>query len=227
MPYARKEKNSFILYHSYKEQFDLLNDKQLRDLIYAMIEFDKTGNELELDNLTKMAFTPIKRNLLENKERWEDRCNKNSENIKKRWEKVNNTNGIQSYTNEYERIRKDTKYTDNDNDNDNDNEYDNESERENIKRESIQSKVANAPAPTLSEIVSFGEEKGLNNEYCEKFYNYYEGIGWKNGNGLIIKNWKNVFNNWIKKDTKEGKIKESKEYIGVDGFKYKNGRRQF
>ena len=45
-------------------------------------------------------------------------------------------------------------------------------------------------------------------KYCEKFYNHYESIGWVNGTGREIKNWKLIFNNWLEKDKKN--MKEEK-----------------
>ena len=104
MARKRKEKNSLLLYYDYKEQFELLSDKQLRELIYSMIEFDKNNNEIELDEMTKMAFVPIKRRLKEDKKNWEEMCQKNQENVNRRWSK--------SDTTVYECIRSDTKYTD-------------------------------------------------------------------------------------------------------------------
>ena len=81
------------------------------------------------------------------------------------------------------------------NDNVNNNKKNNKSEREN-KGNSV------APTPTLPLVIAYGKELGTDKEYCKKFSNYYESIGWLNGNGLEIKNWKLVFNNWISKDKK-------------------------
>lgn len=57
-----------------------------------------------------------------------------------------------------------------------------------------------APTHTLSSIIAYGKELGATEEYCQKFFNYYESIGWVNGNGIRIKNWKLTFNNWFNKD---------------------------
>lgn len=55
--------------------------------------------------------------------------------------------------------------------------------------------------PTLTDIISYAESLGIDNKsYCEKFYDHYEGIGWVNGSGNPIKNWKLIFNNWAKGD---------------------------
>lgn len=62
--------------------------------------------------------------------------------------------------------------------------------------------------PTLPEIISYGSTIGASEEYCEKFYNTYEGVGWINANGIEIKNWKLVLNNWFKKDLDNGKTKD-------------------
>ena len=85
-------------------------------------------------------------------------------------------------------------------------------ERENIKKREF-SDVAIATTPSLSEISSYGASLGIGQDYCEDFYNHYEGIGWINGSGQEIKNWKAVFNSWVKKDRKEGKIGENKRYF--------------
>ena len=77
-------------------------------------------------------------------------------------------------------------------------------------------------APTLTDIFTYSNELGIDDEeYCEKFYNHYESIGWVNGAGQEIKNWKLVFNNWLKKDKK----KPSESLIDEAGFTHKNGRR--
>lgn len=204
MPYKKKEKKSLLLYYDYIEQFELLDDQQFRKLIYAMIEFDKNDNEVKLDKITKMAFVPIKRQLIEDKKKWEEICKINSENVKKRWEKLKDTSV-------YDRLRKDTNYTDKEKDNDKDKEKDKDNESEN-----------NIFTPALEEILKFGKEKNIDEEYCKKFFNHYEAIGWVNGTGQQIKNWKLVFENWIKKDKK---VNDDEDYVDEAGFHYKNGRR--
>lgn len=59
-------------------------------------------------------------------------------------------------------------------------------------------------SPTLAEIYNYACSLDINDkDYCERFYNHYESIGWVNGTGREIKNWKLVFNNWLKKDNKQ------------------------
>lgn len=80
-------------------------------------------------------------------------------------------------------------------------ENENEKEKKNITETHPVSDCV-AHAPTLDDILSFSAEIGLggNLEYCENFFDHYEGVGWINGSGQEIKNWKSVFKNWCKKD---------------------------
>lgn len=224
MAYKKKEKKSLLLYYDYMEQFELLDDSQFRKLIYAMIDYDKTGNEPKLDKLTKIAFISIKQRLARDKQMWEEMCKKNSENIKKRWEKKDTTvyDGIRANTTVYQSIPKYTKNTDIDNDNDIDIEIDNDNEIE-----CVNNIITHAPI-SLSDLIEYGEEIGVNVEYCEKFYNTYESTGWINKNGQKITNAKSLLKKWMNEDKKkqqENKIDELEEYIDEAGFEYKNGRR--
>ena len=194
MPYKKKEKISLLLYYDYLEQFECLNDEQLRKLIYAMIEFDKNELEIELDKVTKMAFIPIKKRLKLDKENWINTCKANSENAKTRWKKEN--------ASVCDRMRKDAKYADIEK------EIEKEKEIE-IERERIYN--SGKATPTLANIIFYGSEIGASEEYCENFYNHYESIGWVNGSGQEIKNWKVILNKWFKKDLKDGKTKDARK----------------
>ena len=79
-------------------------------------------------------------------------------------------------------------------------------------------------APTLADILIYSSELGIDNkEYCERFYNHYEAIGWVNGSGQEIKNWKLVFNNWLKKD-KIKKEEDDEEFDTRKFFEDENGK---
>ena len=94
--------------------------------------------------------------------------------------------------------------------------------REN-KRESKSSLHCDFVAPTLADILTYSNELEIEDkEYCEKFYNHYGSIGWVNGTGQQIKNWKLVFNNWLKKDNVQKQKKE--EYNTRKFFTDEEGR---
>ena len=107
-------KNSFILYHNYREQLEDLTDEQVGKLFSAIFDYEIDDTVPEFtDKELKIVFKFIKPILDSDKEKYEKTCKKNKENIKKRWNKknINNTNvygGIQKDTIVYENVPNDT-----------------------------------------------------------------------------------------------------------------------
>jgi len=112
----KTRKNSFVLYHSYAKHLKRFSDEQVGKLMRCVFHYSETGEVLELEPLLEVAFDFIKEDIDINKEKYEETCKKNKENIEKRWNKDG--------TRVYDPIRPYTNDTDNDNDNDNDNESD-------------------------------------------------------------------------------------------------------
>ena len=77
------DKNSFLIYLDYEEQFNLLTDGQIGQLMRAIIKYEKTGEITELDGMIKMAFSFIKTQLDRDREKYKKKCEKNKENGKK------------------------------------------------------------------------------------------------------------------------------------------------
>lgn len=77
------DKNSFLMYIDYEEQFNLLTDEQIGQLMRAIIKYEKTGNVPELKGMLKMAFSFIKTQLDRDREKYNKRCEQNRENAKK------------------------------------------------------------------------------------------------------------------------------------------------
>lgn len=74
------DKISFLVYLDYEEQFDLLTDEQLGQLMRAIIKYEKTQQVPELTGMTKMAFSFIKSQLDRDREKYKNKCEKNREN---------------------------------------------------------------------------------------------------------------------------------------------------
>lgn len=216
MAYKKKEKKSLLLYYDYKDQFEMLTDEQLRNLIYAMIEFDKNDTEIELDKMTKMAFAPIKRKLKDDKKKWIEMCKTNSENGKKSHQK-------NELTTANDRQRMVTKLTDIDSDSDSDSEKDKDSDSVCV----INNTLLEPPHDTHT-IFDFAltldenyEEKSLKSS-CRKFFNYYKEKNWEG-----INNWKDKLEFWLNTDLEKGILKLKQEDVVEykNGFKYVNGKR--
>lgn len=74
------EKNSFLIYLDYEEQFNLLSNEEIGILIKAIIKYEKTKEVSQLDGMLKMAFSFIKTQLDRDREKYEKKCEKNKEN---------------------------------------------------------------------------------------------------------------------------------------------------
>ena len=215
-------KKGFLLLNNQIEIIETLTDEQAGQLLKAFYDYN-LGKEIKLNGLMLTVFSNFKIVFDENEQKYQETCEKNKKNIENYWKRVKeqNTNEydrIQSNTNVYERKRMNTMATNinintnkNINTNLNTNINLNENKKNinnNIKSERDQSFTPTA-SPTLAEIYNYACSLDINDkDYCEKFYNHYESIGWVNGTGREIKNWKLVFNNWLKKDNKQNDRRE-------------------
>ena len=112
-------KNSFILYCDLIHTVSKLNDEQAGKLFKHILSYVNDENPVTEDLITNLAFEPVKQALKRDLVKYEKLCEKNKENIRKRWDTKKNEK-IPNDTTVYERIRTDTKNTDNDNDSDSD-----------------------------------------------------------------------------------------------------------
>ena len=215
-------KKGFLLLNNQIEIIETLTDEQAGQLLKAFYDYN-LGKEIKLNGLMLTVFSNFKIVFDENEQKYQETCEKNTKNIENYWKRVKeqNTNEydrIQSNTNVYERKRMNTMATNiniNTNKNINTNlntninlNENNKNINNNIKSERDQSFTPTA-SPTLAEIYNYACSLDINDkDYCEKFYNHYESIGWVNGTGREIKNWKLVFNNWLKKDNKQNDRRE-------------------
>lgn len=140
-------KTSMIVYYSWLELFEDLTDAEVGKLIKAAIAYDMDGTLPEFDDRTlRVLFKKMQQDIDDNRIRYAAKCQKNKENVEKRWKKDTNvyerippytnvsedTNvyeRINQDTNAYEAIRSDTKNTDN--------EYEHENECISYKEESL------------------------------------------------------------------------------------------
>lgn len=87
------DKVSFLMYLDYEEQFNLLTDEQLGQLMRAIMQYEKTKEVPELEGVLKMAFSFIKQQLDRDNEKWEEEKQKRSEagkkGMAKRWKSNN------------------------------------------------------------------------------------------------------------------------------------------
>ena len=81
---SKNEKKSFILYHSFANQFALLSMEERGQLISAIFSYERTGAiEGELSPLVNMAFSCMKESLDRDRESYESKCEQNAKNGQK------------------------------------------------------------------------------------------------------------------------------------------------
>lgn len=119
-----ENKKSFVAYVDWKNVFDMLENEEAGKLIKHLLAYVNDENPEMDDRLIKMAFEPIKAQLKRDLQKYEKACERNRENIAKRWNKdkpedTKNTTGKNG-------IPIDTKNTDNGTGNDNGNGNDND-----------------------------------------------------------------------------------------------------
>lgn len=147
-------KKGVIMYYDLLEQLQDFTDEQFGKITRAMIKYDRDGIEPQFNDIQiRLAFNILKPTIDRNKQEYQEKCDKNRENINKRWKKQD--------TNEYDGIRTNTNYTDIDIDIDKDKEIDINIEKDINKKEIYKEKVEQSPTHTQS----FKEEKHKYGEY--------------------------------------------------------------
>ncbi len=148
-------------------------------------------------------FALIKAQIDRDNERYQARCDKNRDNINKRWEDV------RTNTNEYERKQSNTNNTDTDTDTDKDKDTDI------LNKESIEKATTSVATPTpkkrftppsVQDVDVFAHEFAANNglqvppTFSEGFVDYYTANGWKAGRNPM-RDWRAACRRWLRDNT--------------------------
>lgn len=125
-------KNSFVIYHNYRETLEDLTDEQVGKLFRALFDYEIDKTEPNFTGELKIAFRFIKKDLDINLNKYENICERNRKNGQKGGAPKGNQNARKQ--------PKQPKQPDNDNEDDNDNEYDYDIDYDNIEESKKESK---------------------------------------------------------------------------------------
>lgn len=148
--------DSFILYASDYQLIEGLTDEQLGQLTRALFIYARDGEVINLEPVVRMAFVFIKDKIDRNQAKYQKKCERNRENIRKRWNKSNTNDTkenerIPKNTNVYERIPNDTtRYlsdSESDSESDSDSDVSNETDILEPSKEGILSASVKTEAP--------------------------------------------------------------------------------
>lgn len=107
---AQKPKG-FICFDGYLARTAKLSDQEVGRLFRACMLYHATGELTELAGRESVAFDFIREDIDAASQSYKDRCDKNLENIEKRWSDTNEYDRIRSNTIEENEIPNDTKHT--------------------------------------------------------------------------------------------------------------------
>lgn len=92
MANQKQSEVAFLIYKDWYGMFKLLSAEQLQVLVYAVFDYQLSAKELQTDDgKLKMAWEIIKATFIRDNKKYEDRCKKNSEKAKKRWQNPDET----------------------------------------------------------------------------------------------------------------------------------------
>ena len=160
--------DSFILYTSDYQLIEGLTDEQLGQLTRALFIYARDGEVINLEPVVRMAFVFIKDKIDRNQQKYQKKCERNRENIRKRWNKSNTNDTkenerIPSDTNVYERIPSDTtRYlsdSDSDSDSDVSKETDNKPSKEGIQSASVKPEAPGGGKGSKSQKIDYAAVK--------------------------------------------------------------------
>jgi len=97
------ERKGFLVYADLADTLEELSDEEAGVLFKAMMTYFVDGSEPKLPRALRFAFLPVRHQMDRDREKYDRRCERNRENVRKRWEQKEDTNvydRIRTYTND-------------------------------------------------------------------------------------------------------------------------------
>ncbi len=220
-------KKSFIVYTSWFDFLEELSNEQMGMLFRWVLEYCNDKNpEYPDDAMVKMAIKIIQQTLKADLKKYEDKCKKNLENARKRWD-TNVKREMQTDANKCERnanaIQTDSDICNMIYDNCN---MINDNNKENIRviNNTIKENAPNSrfSKPSVEEIKAYCDERGNNIDPYE-FYDFYESKNWFVGKNKM-KDWKACIRTWERKrGFKPGDNDDDEKIEVINGKRYVAG----
>ena len=169
----------FCAYHSYIKQCKGLSDGELGRLFRALLEYSASGKVPELNGRESVAFDFMAANIDRDAEAYKDTCNRNRENVSKRYERIRpNTTVYETYQEKEER-------------------------KEELLKKDISNEISKKSTrpkkfvpPTVEEVAAYCLER-KNKVDAAYFVDHYTSNGWKVGK-QNMKDWKAAVRTWEK-----------------------------
>ena len=182
-----ENKDSFKLYTDQQGLFNELPDDQAGRLIKLIFSYVNDENPEPEELLLRVAFEPIKRQLKRDLKKYRERCEKNTENIRKRWDEKD--------TNVYDCKKTDTNHTD-------------KIREDKIREDKKYNKkcLMKNSGLTLEQVsLDFLERDDLKNANAK--YYYQAAMDWSDSKGEMRKDWMATVRSFARRDLADNKLK--------------------
>lgn len=191
----------FCAYHSYIKQCKGLSDSELGRLFRALLEYSASGKVPELNGRESVAFDFMSANIDRDAESYNDTCNRNRENISKRYERIRaNTTVYETYQEKEE-----------------------EKEKEELLKKDISNEISQKSTrqkkfvpPTVEEVAAYCLER-KNKVDAAYFVDHYTSNGWKVGK-QNMKDWKAAVRTWEKNGYNQPSKKQ--DAVELNGYSF-------
>lgn len=204
-----KDKRSFLLHIDSLDILNDLTDEQAGKLFKAIKSY-QMNEEVELDSIVKIAFSPFKTQFVRDNKRYDETCKRRAD--------AGRIGGLAKASNTKQKvaIASDTKQkVANLADSSNKSKSNNKSVSN---TEVIKTRGANFVAPLIQEVTEYFDSQAIskniiiNRNEPEKFIDFYASNGWKVGKNKM-KDWKASIRNWMKnvKPEKQNIIEQSEQ----------------
>lgn len=210
------EKVNFIFYGEWIDYFKEMNDKEIAQTMRAIFETVEGREAENLKGVAAVTYKVIKNQIERDVQKYREKCEKNKENIKKRWQK--GTNDIPT---EYDR---NTTVSENDTNVIPNNDFgmvkksNKEKEKENKNKRESKERKSQFETPSLSQVKKVCEELGFEDSIATGFYNYYEANGWMQGRDKPILNWVAQLSVWASREHEFAKPKNDEREKGKSDY---------
>ena len=171
----------FCAYHSYIKQCKGLSDGELGRLFRALLEYSASGKVPELNGRESVAFDFMSANIDRDAGSYKDTCNRNRENISKKYERIRSNTSVYETYQEKEEAK----------------------EKEELLKKDISNEISQKSTrqkkfvpPTVEEVAAYCLER-KNKVDAAYFVDHYTSNGWKVGK-QNMKDWKAAVRTWEK-----------------------------
>lgn len=181
------------LFFGYREQLALLPDDERGRLILAILDYAEHGTLPELSDAANMCFSFIRAQIDRDSAKYEERCQKNRANVKKRWDAQD--------SNVYDRIPSHSNRT---------KEKTNKNTKENdiFLSQPAADQTKKFIPPSLEEVSTYCAERGRGVD-AQQFIDFYQARGWMCGRARM-KDWKAAVRTWERRQVGGQTVERSK-----------------